>query len=388
LYRILLIVIALIVYGSLYPWDFHSPQLAANPLWILLHSLGFSLDRFALKNILINIVLYMPLGMFAFLAFLQRRRQLLSIVAALLLALGLSSFLEIVQLFDRTRDCSALDVVCNVSGAAAGIALAGLYRETLRRAISQRMTEMLFHPSGALLLLYCWLGYQVFPLFPAFSRTRVALKLAALSSATSFSVLPAFTSVAQWLAVAKLLETVAGPKRVRTLMAALLPLVPLRLLIADRTFTWPELVGAVLAFAIWNELPGEFSQRTSLLAALFALMLAVHGLSPFHFQHHAALFSWVPFRASLMSEWNSGFVVFLLKSFSYGSAIWLLREAGADLLYATTAICSLLAAIEVVQIYLPGRTPEISDPLLAAIMAVILWLLERHHHAQQATLRI
>ena len=38
MYRILLLVIALIVYGSLYPWDFHPAQLAASPLWILLHS--------------------------------------------------------------------------------------------------------------------------------------------------------------------------------------------------------------------------------------------------------------------------------------------------------------------------------------------------------------
>jgi len=38
LYRILLIVIALIVYGSLYPFDFHSTQLAGSPLWVLIHS--------------------------------------------------------------------------------------------------------------------------------------------------------------------------------------------------------------------------------------------------------------------------------------------------------------------------------------------------------------
>ena len=36
MYRILLIVVAIIVYGSLYPWDFHSTQLAASPPWVLI----------------------------------------------------------------------------------------------------------------------------------------------------------------------------------------------------------------------------------------------------------------------------------------------------------------------------------------------------------------
>ena len=45
LYRILLIVIVLIVYGSLYPWEFHSTQLAASPLWVLVHSWPTQIDR-------------------------------------------------------------------------------------------------------------------------------------------------------------------------------------------------------------------------------------------------------------------------------------------------------------------------------------------------------
>lgn len=37
----------------------------------------------------------------------------------------------------------------------------------------------------------------------------------------------------------------------------------------------------------------------------------------------------------------------------------------------------LLGAIEVVQIHLPGRVAEITDPLLALILAVTLGLAER-----------
>jgi hypothetical protein len=55
LYRILQIVIALIVYGSLYPWEFHSTRLAASPLWVLIHSWPTNIDRFLVRDIVVNI---------------------------------------------------------------------------------------------------------------------------------------------------------------------------------------------------------------------------------------------------------------------------------------------------------------------------------------------
>ena len=69
LYRILLIVIALIVYGSLYPWEFHSTQLAASPLWVLIHSWPTGIDRFLFRDIAVNLSINMPVGVFGFLAF-------------------------------------------------------------------------------------------------------------------------------------------------------------------------------------------------------------------------------------------------------------------------------------------------------------------------------
>lgn len=372
--RILLIVIAVILYGSLFPWDFSWRELPESPLWMLLDSWAApSLDRFAVRDIIVNIALYLPLGMFAFLAFSERHRAWIAGAATLVVALALSSSIEMLQLFDRGRECSALDVVTNVTGAAAGIALAILFGEVLRRSLFSRVTDELTHPSGALLLVYCWLGWQGFPFFPAFSLFALRHKLAALVAAPAISPLAFFSSFVQWLAVARLLEAITGRRRLRVIMTALLLLLPLRLLIAGRTFTWPELAGACAACLVlrWIE------SRATVVAGLFVLALALRGASPFHFRTSAAAFCWIPFQALLQSDWISGFTVFLEKSFWYGAAVWLVREAGVNLLPATTGVCLLLAAVEAVQVYLPGRTPEITDPILAAIMAVILWLLER-----------
>jgi hypothetical protein len=72
-------VVALIVYGSLYPWDFHSTQLAANPLWVLIHSWPTRIDRFLLRDIAVNVLIYMPVGVFGFLALRQNVHTALAV---------------------------------------------------------------------------------------------------------------------------------------------------------------------------------------------------------------------------------------------------------------------------------------------------------------------
>src|SRR5580704_4621876 len=104
--RVVLIVVALIVYGSLYPWEFHARQLGASPLWVLLHSWPDAINRYLLWDIAINVVLYAPLGVFGFLAMSERAPRAMRIVMPVLMALALSASVEMIQLFDDSRQCS------------------------------------------------------------------------------------------------------------------------------------------------------------------------------------------------------------------------------------------------------------------------------------------
>ena len=55
-----------------------------------------------------------------------------------LFALALSSSIEMTQLFDDARECSASDVVCNVSGTVLGVALGYLYQNWLKGFVAER----------------------------------------------------------------------------------------------------------------------------------------------------------------------------------------------------------------------------------------------------------
>jgi VanZ family protein len=368
--RVVLIVVVLILYGSLYPWEFHARQLGASPPWILLHSWPDAINRYMLWDIVVNIALYAPLGVFGFLAMSEGAPRAVRVVAPVLLALALSASVEMVQLFDDSRQCSASDVLCNVTGGAVGMGLGMLYREKLQAVIERRQTASLLHLSGALLLLCCWLGYQLFPLFPSLGRTKLAARLAALGPLAATSPVETLVVFAEWIAVACLLEGLLEGETTH-MLAALLLVVPARLLIVSRSLSWSDIAGAAAALAAWLWLPRLYVRRAAPFLLTSALVLGE--LAPFHFGS-ARPFNWVPFRGFILASWQSSFVVLFRKSFWYGSVIWLWRAAGFRLAQIVFAVAAALLALEGAQIWLPGRVPEITDAVLAMLMGCLLFL--------------
>ena len=369
--RVLLIVIALIVYGSLYPWDFHARQLGASPLWILLHAWPDSVNRYLLWDIAINVTLYVPLGVFGFLAVREGAPRAVRILAPVLLALVLSASVEMIQLFDDSRQCSASDVLCNVIGAATGVGLGMLYREKLEGVLARRQAASLLQLSGALLLICCWLGYQLFPLFPSLGRSKLAARLAALGPISAISPAATLLIFAEWIALACLVEALFETET-NHMLAVFLLAVPARLLIVSRSLTWPDIAGTIAACAVWLWLPRLYVRRAAPL--LLAAALILEELSPFHFGA-AHPFNWIPFRGFLLASWQGSIVLLFRKSFWYGSVIWLWNAAGYRMVPVIVAAAASLFALEGLQIHLPGRVPEVTDAVLAVLMGVLLSLL-------------
>ena len=380
MYRLLLPVIALIIYGSLYPWHFDFSRAGANPLWTLLHSWPARFDRFSLRDAAVNVLLYCPLGITAYLAMVRRHSRAAALAGAALLALALSACIEMLQLYDANRVCSLFDVATNFTAAALGAFTALVFERRLanlggRRQgqQSQQARQARRGAVSALVLAGCWAGYQLYPLFPALSRTHLRITMSRMLH-SAISPVEVIACAAEWFAFALVMRALFG--RVRLFWLALaMACLPLRLVIADRGLTLSELLGAALALLLWPILREPV--RLGAGAWMLALAVLLRELAPFHLTATPQAFSWVPFGAALASERGPAALVLFRKAYDYGGLVWMLRVRGMSYAKAGAAVSAALAILEAVQRYLPGRYPEITDPFLALLMTFILWGVSR-----------
>lgn len=351
--RLFTLTIVLVVYGSLYPWTFRAMPLDGTPLSLLLNSWPRHVGRFLAIDAILNVLLYLPAGYFGLLALARPCGTAAAVVITLTVGASVSLGVEAAQLFFR-RDSSILDVVANSLGTGLGAGAAWL---TLRHAGNRWIERILRHPDLAI-LAGCWIAYQILPLAPNYSHNGLSYRfhLAGRGGAlglTDFLLLYAESVVLLRIAIELLASRAAA--------VVLLLLIPLKVILAGRVLTGVELAAAVAAALTFSWIPGKIA------GWLLFVCVVIHGLAPLTLLSSPQAFSWRPFASSILSDWTSGSAILLGKAFRYGA---LIRFTG---LVWWPFAAALLAAIEVAQRWLPGRSAEITDPLLAGILAFAMW---------------
>ncbi len=265
--RLLLLVVAVIVYGSLYPWHFTFAG-RPEPVSVLLHSWPAVWDRFMLRDVVINVLLYMPVGAVACLVWLPRFPRAAA-AAATAFGFALSLSMELLQNYVPGRVTSLSDLTTNTLGAAAGACLA--------IALAPKIIPPLYNQArraspGAALLLACWGGYQLYPFFPIFSTTHLRQAVHALIVTHTLSPVAAWAAAAEWFAAALALEAVFGRWRTSWLAGAMLVL-GLRIFMPSRSLALDEIAGAVLALLAWEILPSKRRLPVGVWMALSAIFV-------------------------------------------------------------------------------------------------------------------
>ena len=73
------------------------------------------------RDVVSNLLLFLPVGLFGFFALRQRLGSIGAAVAAVLIGVSLSSAIETLQAFDRTRDSSLNDILHNAISTGLGV---------------------------------------------------------------------------------------------------------------------------------------------------------------------------------------------------------------------------------------------------------------------------
>lgn len=357
-----LAVTAVILHGSLYPYDFHVPANSNGPVFALLQSWGTRPD--SLGEMLANLLLYMPFGFFAALA--MRSRSRLLVVTAL--GLGLSTAIELTQFYDANRVTSLMDVCLNTSGTLLGALAAIVVRVPFGLPIFK---APLARPVPFILLIAMF-GYRLYPYVPTIDLHKYWHSVKPLLFHPAIGTPSVFRYFALWLTISFLAADAAGGAYswffVLCVGAAVFAG---KILIVGQWLSLSDVAGAALAIALWLAALQRMSSRAAIVAVFLCATIILLRLEPFVFESVPKHFGWLPFRSFLNGSLGVNVQSLFEKAFLYGSLIWILGRAGLNLRAATAAVSFLTLMTSIAEVFLPGRSGEITDALIALLMGTI-----------------
>jgi VanZ family protein len=142
------------------------------------------------------------------------------------------------------------------------------------------------------------------------------------------------------------------------------------MLIVNTTLSISEVAGAGVALCLWPvTLVMPHRRRAAVLFILLGAAVIIERLQPFKFVPEGRGFGWVPFRGLMTGSVGVNVMAFCEKSFLYGTLLYLFIEAGGRLRTAVLVVGGTLFATSWMQIYLPGRSAEITDLLMVLLLA-------------------
>lgn len=374
----------LVAYGTLFPVDEWQPPISGwtNPItqpWPAQASRA---------DVTINLVAYMPLGLFMALWLRQRLGLVAAIAITSLFGCGLSFMLEVMQSALPSRVPSRLDWAANTAGALCGAVFAIAFDP--RTSASQRLHDLRhewFAPGAlvnlALTILGLWALTQAAPFVPSFDWGNLKSGLKPLGKTlldpATFRPLDALGFGLNILALGLLVRTAAIKPIAWPFLLFTLAVLLLKVPVVGRQLTLEALAGWLGAMTVLFAVP--LRRPASRTTWVGAALLAAYGLAQFKPGDSPAtyLINWIPFKGQVGTLAGMGDILETLWPFmALALAIrwltpWIWRRTAW--LGGGLAIAALTFALEWTQQSIPGRFADITDVLLASAAWTLPWLL-------------
>ena len=224
---------------------------------------------------------------------------------------------------DLGRVSSMGDVYANGIGAGIGAVAAALVGASLRWRL---VGELAANPRAAPLLTM-FFGYRLIPYVPTIDLHKYWHAVLALLTTPNLPPGQFSRYLITWLFIASIIHVLYGPRRFILFFSLLCSAEFIgKALIKDNTLQLNDLLSAGIAWLLWmvllRRLPGKFS----LLAVVFAGMIATERLEPFGFEALPRDFGWIPFASFMQGSIGVNIQAFCQKFYEYRGLIWLLTR--------------------------------------------------------------
>ncbi len=373
-----LTVIILIAYGSLYPFNFDFNRSLPTDFVAWLQNWE---QRTIRSDLIANILLFIPFGFLGALNIQQdgRRSPLLSAIWLLLMGIAFALSLQILQFYLPSRVPHAADALVNSIGILLGISLAAYTNsQRIRRLIPQQFQ---FHLTPALLVLCLWLGWAFFPYIPVFETKQIGLGIESVYN-SQWHWQDWLKFLLFWLMFyLSLSRVMSRDYTVSVLLVLSIFIFAIKLSMFRSQIGWSEITAVPLALILHRSLSGKL--KFTMISLLAATILLLDFVSPLRWIQDLGSVNqvqWIPFKKFLGgSTWYHLSNLFqyslLVTSLGYALARWLNSYRSAFVL-----VMALILALSVLQLFLQGKSPDVTDWILALILMTVLERVDSIRH--------
>lgn len=378
-------VIALISYGSLYPFNFRFdgtyPTLSSA-----LSQLGWA--RAGRADRVRNVLLYLPLGFCLILLLRSKLGIVWATVLATVTGCLLSLTIEVLQVYLSIRVPSLMDVVLNTAGtcvgAIGGVAWRGLSGLVYISPNSRQQPG----DRSALVLICIWVMWRLADFDLSVSLSRLKLALGPLMEA-SYSWPEVAQFLLLWVVVAQAILSFAHRQRGNEALLIVIAIVLVgRLLFVLSPFNSSELIALVLllpALVLVHKLASGI--QSVVLFTLLVSWFVYQQLAPFHLNTTAHQFDYTSTMHWLTDGMPIDLEFLFSKLFMFAALIWTLKQVGLSMRAAMIGVVLAVLCIEIVQLWQISQVSSLTSPVLALCTGMIMRIASNEQKNKTRSLR-
>ncbi len=348
------IIALLITYGSLYPLNFSIPSPGAWEELFLTWRWSPSLG-----DVLGNIVLFFPLGVAGIILILSGVNLVRNFTGLILITCIFASILQLIQVWLPTRTAAFSDVVWNLAGTVLGM-IAGYILVNYVRRSANFSNPMAIIP---LVVLILFLLTELLPLVPSLDWQNFKDSLKPLFIDNNFSIMVVMLH-AVGIMVAGLIFVNLGVQPIAWLTGTLVLILFGKLVIVNLVLDSMNLAGLLLGYFVFVILWyfGKLKQFDVVFWVLLTFW-SLNAIMPFHLTS-GGVFNGIPFATMLKGSLENNIQGLVHSLFVYSALIWLTYKISSNVWGVVIGLAIWVSLLELVQMFLLGRTADITEPIL------------------------
>ncbi len=369
---LLFVVISIIIYGSLFPFNF----VAIDITQVAWFDWGTELEqRTTNGDILSNFLTFIPFAYFAFLVNpLRQNSFFLRSLSVLIFGLVLAYTLQVAQFFLPSRIPTVADVIINFWGICAGITCALLVTYNYQKN-PDKVSAWPVYSSALTMLIACWVIYRLFPLFPEFSLDNIITSLSPLWPELAFNWVECLYLCCLWWAFfSMLVKDQWNNIQVSHAVSIVVGILIVEIFIQHNVVDLTDLIAASLAIVLFFCLPQKFQIPSLLIGLVCAYFL--HELQNLEKLETSVNVNWIPLKTYLRGSMWVNTHDFLEKLFLFGAMLFFSTVLLSRILLATLVCLLIVISVECLQYLLNLGHADISDPLILLLLGLVLGKLE------------